>query len=81
MNAEDSWCGLSIGLGVDELEVSTAIISAYGAHLLAQDWSASNAMAHIAAGQAHRTDKLFGPGPDIPDLLANVVWVQQRFGV
>ncbi len=42
---------------------STAIISALGAHLMSQSWSAANAMTRIAAGRERRTDKLFGPGP------------------
>jgi len=58
---------------------STAIISALGAHLVAQSWSAPQAITRIAAGRERRTDKLFGSSPDIPDLLANVIRVQQRF--
>lgn len=60
---------------------STAIISALGAHLMAQSWSAPTAMSRIALGRERRTDKLFGSGPDLPELLANVIRVQQRFGV
>jgi Subtilase family len=60
---------------------ATPIISGLGAHLLAQGYSASNALNRIVTGQARRTDKLFGPGPDVPELLANVIRVQQRFGV
>lgn len=56
------------------------VISGLGAHLLAQGWSASNAITRIAAGKERRTEKLFGSGPDVPDLLANVIRVQQRFG-
>jgi hypothetical protein len=48
---------------------------------MAQNWSVANVVARIAGGQVQRTDKLFGPEPDAPDLLANVVRVQQRFGV
>lgn len=59
---------------------STAIISALGAHLMSQSWSAANAMTRIAAGRERRTDKLYGPGQDVPELLANVIRVQQRFG-
>lgn len=58
---------------------STAIISALGAHLMSQSWSAPNAMIRIASGREQRTDKLFGPVPDAPELLANVIRVQQRF--
>lgn len=60
---------------------STAIISGLGAHLLAQSWSAPNALTRIASGRERRTDKLFGSIPDVPELLANVIRVQQRFGV
>ena len=60
---------------------STAIISALGAHLMAQNWSAPQAITRIAAGRERRTDKLYGASPDIPELLANVIRVQQRFGV
>ncbi len=64
------WCGTSF---------STPIISALGAHLMAQQWPTSDAMTRIAAGQERRTDNLFGPSPQVPSLLANVVRVQQRF--
>jgi hypothetical protein len=60
---------------------ATAIISGLGAHLMAQDWPLSNAITRIAAGKERRTEKLFGSGPDVPDLLANVIRVQQRFGL
>jgi len=56
------------------------IISGLGAHLLAQGWSAPNAITRIAAGKERRTEKLFGSSPDVPGLLANVIRVQQRFG-
>ncbi len=59
---------------------STAIISALGAHLIAQNWSAPQAITRIAAGRERRTDKLYGTSPDIPELLANIIRVQQRFG-
>ncbi len=56
------------------------IISALGAHLLAQGWSTPNALARLAAGRERRTDKLFGSAPERPELLANVIRVQQKFG-
>jgi hypothetical protein len=59
---------------------ATAIISGLGAHLIAQDWPLANAMSRIAAGKVRRTEKLFGSGPDVPELIANVIRVQQRFG-
>ncbi|HLX56098.1 MAG TPA: S8/S53 family peptidase, partial [Ktedonobacteraceae bacterium] len=60
---------------------STAIISALGAHLMAQNWSAPQAITRIAAGRERRTDKLYGASPDIPDLLANVIRVRQQHGL
>ena len=58
---------------------ATPIISALGAHLLSQGWSAPNAMIRLATGRERRTDKLFGSAPERPELLANVIRVQQRF--
>lgn len=58
---------------------ATAIISGLGAHLIAQDWPLPNAIARIAAGKERPTENLFGSGLDIPNLLANVIRVQQRF--
>jgi hypothetical protein len=59
---------------------ATAIISGLGAHLIAQDWPLANAISRIAAGKERRTEKLFGSSPDVPELIANVIRVQQRFG-
>jgi subtilisin family serine protease len=58
---------------------ATAIISGLGAHLIAQDWPLTNAISRIAAGKERRTEKLFGSSPDVPELIANVIRVQQRF--
>jgi subtilase family protein len=58
---------------------ATAIISGLGAHLIAQDWPLANAVSRIAAGKERSTENLFGSSPDIPELIANVVRVQQRF--
>ena len=66
------WCGSSM---------STAIVSGLGAHLMAQGWTAANAITRLAAGQERRGDMLFGSLPDAPSLLANVLRVQQRFGL
>ncbi len=60
---------------------STAIISGLGAHLMAQNWSVPLTITRIAAGRERRTDKLYGATPDIPELLTNVIRVQQRFGL
>ncbi len=59
---------------------ATAIISGIGAHLLAQGWSASNAMTRLTMGAERRAEMLFGVAPDAPRVLANIVRVQQRFG-
>lgn len=58
---------------------ATPVISALGAYLLAQGWSTPNALTRLAAGRERRTDKLFGSAPERPELLANVIRVQQRF--
>lgn len=60
---------------------STAIVSALGAHLVAQGWSATNVMARLARGEERQGEMLFGSAPAIPGLLANVIRVQQRFGL
>ncbi len=64
------WCGSSF---------ATPIISALGAHLIAQGRSAPNTISRIAAGQDQRSEHLFGSSPEAPSLLANIVRVQQRF--
>jgi hypothetical protein len=56
-------------------------VSALGAHLLAQGWSAENIMTRLTTSQERRGEVLFGLPPDVPDLLANSVRVQQRFGL
>ncbi len=61
---------------------SAPIISALGAHLMAQGWSASNIITKLAAGgQERRNETLFGAPPDAPSLLGNIIRVQQRFGL
>lgn len=66
------WCGTSF---------SSAIVSALGAHLMAQGWSASNTITRLVAGQERRGEMLFGTPPDVPTLLGNIIRVQQRFGL
>jgi subtilisin family serine protease len=56
------------------------IISALGAHYLAQGLSSPDAMARIVMGQEQQGQHLYGKSPAVPDLLANIVRVQQRFG-
>lgn len=58
---------------------STAIISALGAHLLAQEQTAQQVITRIAMGQGRQSESLFGSAPEVPGLLANIVRVQQRF--
>lgn len=66
------WCGSSF---------STAIISALAAHLMAQGRSAPETMHHIIANSEGTPDKLFGIQPEVPSLLANIIKVQQHFGM
>jgi Subtilase family len=67
------WCGTSF---------ATPIISALGAHLMAQGWSSSNVVIRLAAGsQERRGEHLFGSVPDAPTLLGNIIRVQQRYGL
>jgi len=56
-------------------------VSALGAHLLAQGWSAENIITRLTTNQERRGEILFGLPPDVPDLLANSIRVQQRFGL
>ncbi|GAC1402240.1 MAG: hypothetical protein NVS4B12_07730 [Ktedonobacteraceae bacterium] len=60
---------------------STAIMSGLATHLMAQGWSASNIITRLSTNSERRTDPLFGSVPDAPNLLANIVRVQQRFGL
>ena len=60
---------------------STPMMSALGAHLMAQGWSAANISARLSAGQEQHSDILFGTPPDVPSLLANIIYVRQRFGL
>jgi hypothetical protein len=66
------WCGTSF---------ATPIISALAAHLMAQGWSATNILTRFSVGQERRGDMLFGASPEAPSLLANIIRVQQRFGL
>ncbi|GCE25224.1 hypothetical protein KDA_07080 [Dictyobacter alpinus] len=60
---------------------STAMISALGAHLMAQGWSAPNIITRLSVGQEQRSDITFGTPPDLVSLLANIIYVQQHFGL
>lgn len=58
---------------------ATPIISALGAHLLAQGWSAPDIIIRLASGRERHSEALFGVPPDAPGLLTNVIRAQQRF--
>lgn len=60
---------------------SAAIISGLGAHLMAQGWSAANSILRLSGSQERHGDLLFGDAPQAPNLLANIIRVQQRFGL
>ena len=67
------WCGSSF---------ATPVVSALGAHLMAQGWSASNIVTRLTTGgQERRSERLFGTVPDAPKLLGNIIRVQQRYGL
>jgi hypothetical protein len=61
---------------------AAAIISGLGAHCLAQGLSLSDTMERILSGYStvSGAESLFGTGLDVPNLLANLVRVRQRFG-
>ncbi len=60
---------------------STAIMSGLATHLMSQGWSASNIITRLSSGPERRGDPLFGSAPEEASLLANVIRVQQRFGL
>jgi hypothetical protein len=70
LNGWADWSGTSF---------ATPIISALGAHLLAQGWPVPHALQRIAAGREQRSETLFGSAPERPALLANIIRVQQTF--
>ena len=60
---------------------STAMVSGLAAHLMAQNSTASNVITRLASGRERRSIPLFGTQPEVPRLLANVIRMQQKFGV
>jgi len=60
---------------------SAAIVTGLATHLMSQGWSASNIITRLSSGPERRGDRLFGSAPNVPALLANVIRVQQRFGL
>lgn len=60
---------------------STAMVSGLAAHLMSQNWTASNAMARLVLGRERRSGPLFGTQPEVPRLFANAIRLQQQFGV
>ncbi|GCF09177.1 S8/S53 family peptidase [Dictyobacter arantiisoli] len=60
---------------------ATPMMSALGAHLMAQGWSAANIIARLSSGQEQHSDLLSGIPPAVPSLLANIISVRQHFGL
>jgi hypothetical protein len=60
---------------------ASPIVCALGAHLVAQGWSATNAIIKLAGYQERPGGMLYGAPPAVPDLLGNILRVQQRFGL
>ncbi len=61
--------------------VSTPIVSGLASHLMSQGWSASNIITRLTAPQELHEDTLFGSPPELTSLLANIIRVQQRYGL
>lgn len=59
---------------------ATPIISALGAHMLAQGWSVPNILTRLTAGHERSNVPIFGSAPESPTLLANIIRVEQHFG-
>jgi hypothetical protein len=66
------WAGTSM---------SASIISGIASHLMSQGWSAKNVIMRMARPQEPPESALFGSPPELPSLLANVLRVQQRYGL
>jgi hypothetical protein len=61
--------------------VATPIISGLASHLMSQGWSASNIITRFTAPQEQYENALFGSPPELTSLLANIIRVQQRYGL
>lgn len=59
---------------------ATAMISALGAHLMTQGLSAAAIIARLANGDDTQREASYGNPPEVPQLLANSIHIQQRFG-
>jgi hypothetical protein len=61
--------------------MSTAIISGLASHLMSQGWSASNIIMRLSTPQEQQENSLFGSPPELTTHLANIIRVQQRYGL
>jgi Subtilase family len=61
--------------------VATPIISGLASHLMSQGWSASNIITRLSAPQEQHDASLFGSPPELTSLLANIIRVEQRYGL
>jgi hypothetical protein len=61
--------------------MATAIISGLASHLMSQGWSASNIIMRLSTPQEQPENSLFGSPPELKLHLANIIRVQQRYGL
>ena len=61
--------------------MAAPIISGLAAHLMSQGWSASNIITRLSTPQEQNDAALFGSPPELTSLLANIIRVQQRYGL
>jgi subtilisin family serine protease len=61
--------------------MATPIISGLASHLMSQGWSASNIITRLSTPQEQEENILFGTPPEVSSLLANIIRVQQRYGL
>jgi subtilisin family serine protease len=61
--------------------MATPIISGLASHLMSQGWSASNIITRLSAPQEQDEKVLFGSPPELTSHLANIIRVQQRYGL
>ncbi len=61
--------------------VATPIISGLASHLMSQGWSANNIIMRLSSPQENPENTLFGSPPELRSLLANIIRVQQRYGL
>lgn len=61
--------------------MSVPIISGLASHLMSQGWSASNIIMRLTNPQELDEKVLFGSPPELTSHLANIIRVQQRYGL